>query len=238
MKILILALLLLALPPLAFGPARAATLVWSDNFDSYTAGGAPPSPWSSSGWVYVTTTTAHSSPNSLGAGHGGYNASVSRDLSAVGPAGYVDLWVYFPLPQWSALPVGVISTINCNNGPACFFHGNQHSPPAGYTEIQHWVNGAEVGDIAVSINVWHHFVLSFNAVNSPAGYSNIYMDGAPLLQYSGPVANLPSSFLVAGQNLGPSPDEEIYVDDVQAYSGCYAPDCVASSTNARAWIIQ
>ena len=197
--------------------APAATLVWSEDFDTYTSGigNAPPAPWTTSD-AYVVSNYAETTPNSLGVGYGGIYAHANRALLS-GNLGYVDMWI---LCDDSGGVVGEISIYNSTGGTV--------------------LRLPTTGPLITPSRVWHHAVFSFNAVNSSRGYAHLYIDGVliSIWSQSGPITTGPADHLgiytspVSGSQIG------IYVDAIKVYSGCYAPDCAALAGSSRSWLIQ
>ena len=215
--VLILAIVLLSWT----APVLAATLVWSDNFDSYPSGigNAPPSPWTSVNG-YVVTNYSETSPNSLGVGNGGNNGYSHRLLLISGNMGYVDMWALYDDSNGLNAQIGIFN-------PSNDFLMGVEADNTGWESV-------------MSPRVWHHFVMSFNTVNSPDGYTNLYVDGVlnTRWSHSGAVTNGPGNYLQLSSQTISGNQIEIYGDTISVYSGCYAPDCVAPSNNARAWLIQ
>lgn len=196
------------------------TLIWTDNFDSYTAGSPVPSPWTQVSNSPVSTAQFHSSPNSLPAGTGGNGSAATRPFGSNLSIFYADFWMW------------VNSTGASTNQFVSFSDSGTVSSP------KPSVNVASTGTLhcglsnstvwfssSVTLNAWHHYLLELNIAN--AGTAKLTVDGVVAGTFSGDtrpptLSTFASNVWLAGAGIGPSPPAEFYVDDLSISSGVVA----------------
>ena len=189
-------------------PAATAQLLFSDNFDTYTPGEAPPSPWGGSNGGVVNS-ISHSPPNSLAIYATISPATIPIDTGA-SPKGSIDTYVYVNSFGY-ATPWGIVVI---HNGEA---YG------VGIGSYTYW--GGCGYD--VSHDIWHHIVISYNVVNTSAGYVHVYVDGSSVsvCQTDGPISgySAPDTVYLYGQVACVGCSPVMYVDDFKIYGGSPGP---------------
>ena len=190
-------------------PAATAQPLFSDNFDAYTSGVAPPSPWGGSNGDVVVNYINRSPPNSLAINASTNPATVPIDTGA-SPEGYIDTYIY--VPDFSGNPTSW--------GMAIIYNGEE-AAAAGIGSYTYW--GGCNHD--VSHDIWHRIVISYNIVNTSAGYIHVYVDNSPVsgCQTDGPISghSAPNTVYLYGQIVCVGCSPVMYVDDFKIYAGSY-----------------
>ena len=190
-------------------PAATAQPLFSDNFDTYTPGISPPSPWTGNG--LVGNSVSRSSPNSLAISASTFPSKIPINTGA-SPAGSIDTYIYSP-DFGSRSPAWGISVI----------HAGEPYGAAGIGNLYNW--GGCIHDVSRSI--WHHIVISYNIVNTSAGYVHIYLDDSPVsgCQTDGPISGYssPDTVYIYGQITCVGCEPVMYVDDFKIYAGSTVP---------------
>lgn len=197
------------------------TLIWTDDFESYTAGAAVPSPWANVANSPVSTAQAHAGTKSLAVGTGGNASTCSRPLGSSVSQWYADFWM------WTNASGGTIQFIAFSPSSTSNNSGPSVSVSSAGAGTCGQANGATWFTFSASVGVWHHYV--FEVLSAAAGTAKLTVDGVVAGTFSGNTRdNFSSTASVAhvwvqGSTIGPSPPAEFYLDDLSMYNGTAAP---------------
>lgn len=215
---------------------QVGTLVWTDTFDTYTAGAALPAPWVNGGNTPVSSARSHSSANSVACGSGGNNSSAYRPLGSNLSQWYADFWMWTD-PGGSAS--AWLQYISFSSSTA----GGSSAPCVGVDQTGAGFCGFSTNSAArwlsfsVSTSAWHHYLLE--VTTAAAGTAKLTVDGTVVGTYSGDTRDnsgagtYVANVWVVGTTIGGSPTAEFFVDDLSVYSGTLAPTTV----QARAMVM-
>ena len=193
-------------------------LIWTDTFESYTAGASISAPWTGDAHSQILTAQAHGGTKSLAAGQGGFASVCTRPLGSSPSQWYADFWMYTPnvagggtIGQYVAF---CSTTVSLGNAPRV----NVSSAGAGMCGG----NLITFFTFSATLNTWHHYI--YEVLSGVAGTAKLTLDGAVVGTFSGDTrdatgASFVSNVGVVGQVLGASPAAELFIDDLSVYSG-------------------
>jgi hypothetical protein len=198
------------------------SLLWFENFDSYTAGSATiPAPWTGPGNTIISNSVFHSSPNGFGAGAAGNGSGTTRPLIALAthvPVWSVDFWVRIPTGSGLATPgsAGLYMIDSVGGGQIQFVVGSD-----GGCNIHIPFGATLFSTFTLSLDTWHH--LLWSTTQSATGSSNLTIDGVAQTPFSGDTrgsgnAAYSDALELVGQTIGGSPPAEVFFDDITTYN--------------------
>ena len=213
----------------------AATLI-SDNFDSYTAGNIPPSPWivyENTGSVRVSNAAAFSSPSSVAvtAGDADTNPYLERDHLHIANQGTYEAYLRTnDVTDETLVMNGSGSGNGSGIGPWISLGGpNGFGIPPGH--LAAWDGSAWTDVMAISNNTWYHIKL---VIDVPSKTYDIYVDDmvTPVVTgvnfHDSTVTSLSIiAFVVFGSASNPNPSnpgvDYAFVDNVVVLSATSVP---------------
>lgn len=217
--------------PAGFNSPNATALIWTDTFDTYTAGSAPPSPWYGVSNSPISTAQAHSASNSLPAGTSGNNSDAQRPIGANLHQWYADFWMW---TNSTGTTTNQHITFNVGTTTATGTAVNVTQTGSGIVGL---TGSAGWFSFTVSLSTWHHYLLE--VTTDAAGSAKLTVDGTVVGTYSGDTRDFASNTYVNnvwvhGGTIGPSPPAEFYIDDLSIYSGGLSPPALDGTATGQA----
>lgn len=206
-------------------------LIWTDGFESYTAGSAITAPWVVGSNSLVSIAQAHGGTKSLAAGTSGVASNCYRPIGSNLSQWYVDFWMLSVNTAQAGVQNGVFvsSNTSSSNQPCVTVDGTGAGKSTGKVGLTFFT-------FSVSLGVWHHYL--FEVLSAVAGTAKLTVDGTVVGTFSGDtrgngVDSFAANVVVIGASIGPTPPAECYVDDLSVYGGPF----VAGGVQARAMVL-
>ena len=208
------------------------TLLWLDDFESYTVGVGIPAPWSGPTNANVSNTVVQSGAKSLALGVGG-NPSTTYRAFGSNPVGVQILFgLYIPTSGGAYVNCGwAISDAALPGSPVefCLSDAAGASSPG---TIRLVIGGVTIATASVTPDAWH--VMEANLVcHAVSGSVELKADGVTLFTYTGdttvPGGGGASSWnliTLIGKLQGPSPAAEWYIDNLSIYEATVDPQAM------------
>ena len=147
------------------------TLIWTDTFDTYTAGSPIPAPWTAVSNTPISNAVKHGGANSVAVGAGGNNSGAIRALgSNVGPQFYIDFWFNSTAAVTSGASIVFYDTGASDLGIE--FMPNFNSATSGLVRTSFLAN---FFSFTVAPGTWQHAVLE--VTRALAGSVKLTIDG-------------------------------------------------------------